>query len=198
MSNFPVPETAFRANHDPVCVRIFKTVTMTADPCGLPPRHADDHRIIRNIPGHDRSRRDESVAADADSANNRGIGADTRSTPNQNSFIQRMAFHLTAGIGYISQHATGSEKHIIFHNGPGVDCHIVLNLDIVADCNVIGNIDILAENAPAPDSRATLNMAEMPDFCSAADSDVLIDIGGFMHKKITHKFNFSFRIFTIF
>ena len=78
---------------------------MTAHPSDLAGGYAYHQRIVRHIFSDYRACSDESVPPDCDSADHRGVSADSASPLKYRLFIKRMTDHLRTGISDIGQHA---------------------------------------------------------------------------------------------
>ena len=107
-------------------------------------------------------------------ANDGCVGAYGCSAANKSLPVLILAAYGAARIYHVGENAGRSEEHIIAALHPGINAHIVLNLHIVPKNNAWTHHHVLTYVAVLPYPAIRHDMAEMPDFCSFANSAAFI------------------------
>jgi len=86
---------------------------VAAHPAGLLRGNALHERVVGHVLRDDRARGDECVAADRVSADDRGVRADRRASPNHVLLVERMPVHLRAWVRDVRKDAGRAEEDVI-------------------------------------------------------------------------------------
>lgn len=139
------------------------------------------------------------IVSDYCSCSNQSTLANSVATDNSAVCTQRGAF-LDEGMGidpvdremsarshYIGEDATGPAENIVLEFDSFVERDIVLDANAIADADIVTHIDILTERTIGANASAFLDVAEMPNFGSVADFDIIVDVTTLVNKIIRHR-----------
>jgi hypothetical protein len=87
---------------------------------------------------------------------------------------------------YIREYAGRTAEDIVLDLDALVNGNIVLNPDTVPYVNVVTHIHILSQGTVRSYDSPSLDMAEMPNFCTGADLDAVIHVTALVNEKVLH------------
>jgi hypothetical protein len=128
--------------------------TMAAHPTDSPGRDTNHQGIIGHVFRHHGPRSHEAISPEGDAADNRGIGSDGCPATQEGLLIEIVPDNLGAGVRYIRENATGSEKTSSSMMDPGRRRHCteiltsLPNHNAARDTDVLARIHTLADLAP--------------------------------------------------
>lgn len=159
-----------------------------ADPAVLAGRIAVDEGMVRYVACDHGARPYKGIAPDGRPADDCTVRPQTGPFFDQGrpGFVH--APDMGARIENVCEDHARATKNVIFQGNSLVDADIVLHLAAVAYNCIGANDDILSDIAVFSDDGTGHHMAEMPDLCSVADADPVVDPGGLVGKpgRIAH------------
>jgi len=164
-----------------------KAVTVCADPAALPGGVAQEEAIGGRRMREHGAGADKSIFPDSVTADDSGVGADSRSPADQG--VPEFVFpgNGAAGVDDVGEHRGGADKDLVFAGDAGVDRDVILYPDAVAQDDTFADHDILTNVAVVADGSVGHDMGKMPDLRAAADGCARVDdcrrVGKILHKR---------------
>ena len=115
-------------------------------------------------------------------ANDCRVGANCRALTNHRPAELSLPVDKRTGIVDVGEYARRPAKHIVSEINALKKRNVVLDLASIADTDARSNHNVLANYAVFADRNFTEDMTEVPNTCTCADCDAIIDISAFMDK----------------
>jgi hypothetical protein len=131
--------------------------------------------VRRDIPGDDRSRPDQRIRADRDTADDRGVRADGRAGADDGRLEGHAPVDAGPWVANVGEHGGRPHEHRRSQPNAVIDGHIVLDATAVVDLGGGGNEDVLPQHAAFADTGATHDVGEVPDLRAGSDAGAPID-----------------------
>ena len=157
-----------------------------AHPADLSGRHAGHQCVWFHVFGHNGASGDEGALAYRMATDHSAVGTQRGTFAYLGLGIDAMYGKMGARCSHIGEYAARAAEHIVLNLNAFVDGDVVLHTNIVANLYVIAYVDILSERAVFTNYRTFLDMAEMPDFGSFADANIVIDVTAFVYVLVVH------------
>jgi hypothetical protein len=149
--------------------------TAAADPADASRRVADHQRMGGDVRGHHGTRADERVLADLDSADDGGVGAESRPPPHAG---RQDRVGLLAGRSWpqnVGEGRVWTDEDTFLELDPVPHLSAVLDRDSVADASPGLDEAVATDVAVASHDGSRHHLCERPDTCSRADRAALAD-----------------------
>jgi hypothetical protein len=171
--------SAFRTNGEALRIEV-EAMTIAADPSSVAGGIPHHESKWKNVFSNDCSGSNHGIFADAEAANNGGVGANAGSARDNGGKVLMLAGNGAAGVFYVGENAAGAEENVILAYQALVEGDIVLDLDAGADDDVGGDEDILADGAVVANDAVAHDMGEVPNGSVVANNGSGINNGGRM------------------
>src|SRR5262249_42632648 len=119
---------------------------------------------------------DKTIVAKRVPADDRGVGADARATPDRRLAKLILARNVGPGVIHVGEDGARPAKYVVREFDAVIDRNVVLNLATVSDLDVRTDHHVLPDRAVLAYDRAREYVAKVPDFGAAPDHDAIIDI----------------------
>src|SRR5262249_19164895 len=143
---------------------VFDAVSTSTHPADNAGGIADHKREIRDIPCHHRSRADESVLSNRNTANDCTIGTEGRAPANERRAQFIHAANFAAWVKHVGKNHRGTAKNIV------LECHALINGYIVLDFHPVANAYIGSDDYILPDPAVLANLGVLQDMGNMPDS----------------------------
>ena len=157
-----------------------------ADPSDLPGRHAGHQGVIFHIFGHHGTGGNHGAASYRMTAHYRAIRAERCAFAHARTRVNSVHREVRPRSIYIREYAGRAAEDMVLYLDALVDGNIILDPDTIPYADVIRNVHVLTQGTVRPDDSPSLDMAEMPNFCTGADLDAVIHVTALVNEKVLH------------
>ena len=165
---------------------VIQPAAALADPSDLPGRNTGHQGIILYVFRHNGTGGDQRAAPYRVTAHYRAIRSERCALAHARTSINSVHREMRPRSIYIREYAGRTAEDIVLYLDAFVNGNIVLDPDTIPDVNVVTHIHILSQGTVRSDDSPSLDMTEMPNFCTGADLDAVIHVTALVNEKVLH------------
>ncbi len=165
---------------------VIQPTAALADPSDMSGRNSGHQGIIFNVFRHNGTGGNQCAAPYRVTAHYRAIRSERCALAHARTRINSVHREVRPRSIYIREYAGRTAEDIVLYLDAFVNGNIVLDPDTIPDVNVVSHIHILSQGTVRSDDSPSLDMAEMPNFCTGADLNTVIHVTALVNEKVLH------------